>query len=309
MVLNRLRKPPRLQSTQCDGTPLLSFPLEWVTGFYELHYYIVIRGLPYYHNVLLLQFTRILPSPSDLKLGKRNMRSFSTSRAVSKALTWNNIGTTQNLQWAQAGVESRVDYNPSLAKAAVGASIMFVAPFCSISMSIFQVLHSTIWADLVLMWWRGDPHPSSKADGIREPIHASGIITSASGARLTSFHSYLTGLVIFSKAKYAKWFQGQQTLHPDAGSASPQITWRLGPQSRPQWYDLHTKQWVFGQYFPDDNKWRALYNGQWHEFQPWQELRDEFGFSWLLKLNDIWKVWSLAATPRGDHQTKPFSRI
>lgn len=53
-----------------------------------------------------------------------SMRSFSISRADSKALEWKNKGATQEVQWAQTNDEYEVDYVPDLEKEAVGGSIM-----------------------------------------------------------------------------------------------------------------------------------------------------------------------------------------
>lgn len=66
------------------------------------------------------------------------MRSFTSGRAVSKALKWAKKGTTQDIQWVERQVESSVDHVPALAKAAVEARVEFV-----------NLLHSFF---LILIW-------------------------------------------------------------------------------------------------------------------------------------------------------------
>ncbi|KUJ06356.1 uncharacterized protein LY89DRAFT_790640 [Mollisia scopiformis] len=164
------------------------------------------------------------------------MRSFTSGRAVRKALKWVKR-TTQDVQWVERQVESSVDHVPALAKAAVKARV------------------------------EGDPHETPKKDGSVDPWHASGIIETASGTRLTSYHAYPSGLVVFSKKKY-----GQVQLPDDGGESSSSsaaqgatttdLTWRTNEQTGyAEWWD--SAKWVQGDWSDEQQKWYAYYNGQW----------------------------------------------
>ncbi|KAK3065131.1 hypothetical protein LTS18_009116 [Coniosporium uncinatum] len=125
---------------------------------------------------------------------------------------------------------------------------------------------------------KGDPHETPKADGSVDPWHASGIIESASGTRLTSYHAYPNGLVVFSKTRYGQVqvpvaesssSQAAQTIQntqpQSAQAATTKLTWRLNAQGYPEWWN--GQQWVQGQYFSEHQKWMAWYERQWYEYQ------------------------------------------
>ncbi|KAK4990724.1 hypothetical protein LTR66_006727 [Elasticomyces elasticus] len=167
---------------------------------------------------------------------------------MGKALRWARKGTTQDVQWVERQVDSSVDYVPALADKAVKASI------------------------------QGDPHETPKADGNVDPWHASGIIESASGTRLTSYHAYPDGLVVFSKTRYgqvqisvaesssSQAAQITQYVHSqDVQAATTNLTWRLDAQGYPEWWN--GQQWIQGQYFSEHQKWMAWVGGQWYEYQ------------------------------------------
>ncbi|KAI1154450.1 hypothetical protein F4825DRAFT_448502 [Nemania diffusa] len=163
------------------------------------------------------------------------MRSFSSSRAVSKALKWVKR-TTQDVQWVVRQIETSIDHVPILAKAAVKARV------------------------------EGDPHETPKKDGSVDPWHASGIIETASGTRLTSYHAYPNGLVVFSKKKYGQVqlpdYGGEPSSSSSAqGTATTDLTWRKNEQTNcAEWWN--GTKWVQGDWSDEYQKWYAYYNGQ-----------------------------------------------
>ncbi|KAG4432045.1 hypothetical protein IFR05_012484 [Cadophora sp. M221] len=87
------------------------------------------------------------------------------------------------------------------------------------------------------------------------------------GTRLTSYHAYPSGLVVFSKKKYG---QVQLPDHGDEssgssaqGAATINPRWRTNEQTkRAEWWD--GTKWVEGDWSDEYQKWYAHSNGQWY---------------------------------------------
>ncbi|SMY26742.1 unnamed protein product [Zymoseptoria tritici ST99CH_1A5] len=96
-------------------------------------------------------------------------RFFSSSKRLAKTLKWKLIGTTENVAWATAAVEAAVEHVPEL-KDRVDSAVV-----------------------------NGNPHPTGS-----DPLHVSGAIGKGSVKnrnRVTSYHAYPDGTVVFSDKK------------------------------------------------------------------------------------------------------------
>jgi len=116
-------------------------------------------------------------------------RFFHSSAYLRKILNWTVKGTTAEVGWVQENVQATVNQHPVLSTKAAQATIEYAN-------------HLYFRIAITNRKLRGDPHPTTKKDGTVDPYHASGIIFSESGNRLTSYHAYKNGVVRFSKNKY-----------------------------------------------------------------------------------------------------------
>lgn len=81
------------------------------------------------------------------------MRSFSTSGAFSKALSWVKKQTTQDVQWVQSGVEVGVSKKPNLAARATRATIEFANLLsASVFLLTFEVAILIQLQELMAVW-------------------------------------------------------------------------------------------------------------------------------------------------------------
>ncbi|KAI0403310.1 hypothetical protein F4802DRAFT_315775 [Xylaria palmicola] len=168
-------------------------------------------------------------------------RKFHTSARLQKALQWVLNGTTMEISWAKQNLENAVELDHELRKKAVKAII------------------------------NGNPHETKRRDGTVDDRHVSGVLQTDSDRRLTSYHIYESGLVLFSKEKYnTRTFGGSgsssQAQASSSTASSGRLTWQMSADgTRAEWWD--GTAWQPGRWSDEQRKWVAYYNGAWHAWE------------------------------------------
>jgi hypothetical protein len=125
------------------------------------------------------------------------------------------------------------------------------------------------------------PHETPKRDGTVDPVHVSGVVYGENN-RLTSFHAYKDGRVIFSKkypevnvrdsirnlvqiqsANAQASLSATQATTSSSVQAAPNLTWQIN-NNVPEYWD--GSRWVPAQYNSQHGMWMYVYNSAWYYY-------------------------------------------